>query len=551
MMVKRALLIHNNKFLDKSFQPLLATSEDVQRLTELLKKDYVGFDDKNVIVKSNLNLEDFRDEVSRFFGNADKEDFLFFYYAGHGIRGDSGELFLALKGTTNENYDAVSLNASYIREKLERSFSEKKVVMLDCCNAGAFRDDGSFTARSADFSGGLLNAAFDPKGTGTYVLGASQSGASAYETVDETGKPYSLFTDAFIRGVESGEAAPGKATINLIDISGYIHSQRNKDGKETRPYLDVTNSAGYLEFSRNPNPDAEAVQGLSDLMSLQSAAQKKYSKLSVLTKTVIGIVILFLLGLILILLIYNPRQPTQTFDSKEVFQDGYAIANAELSGYAWTFNGPSRTHSGIGVFGCQANSSVSYLRKLIFGRENCDHYGSVDLDNRSRTDLGPDAKFRNASNLDAVATSCRSYLPLLCIDKSGNWSMPEGLERDEGNNLIVGVKDPRPFWTSGVVMATLPLLPPAHITDADKICQESFGANYKVAGIRDGFSAHSLYAYLYDPKKPPEPWGWRTRMVKLLSMSMENPHFLRNLKYPQKFWLDIENQPYANCWNRS
>ncbi|TRD16256.1 caspase family protein [Palleronia caenipelagi] len=252
MGARRALLIHNSRFVDPSLHPLPAADADVERLRDLLIAPHVGFAPEDVTLLSNPSLTDFRTAVSRFFREAQGDDYLFFYYAGHGIRSETGDLYLALRNTRIEDFEAMSLEASFIRRCLLQCLSDQKIVVLDCCNAGAFRQSGHMVARDASYDPGLLVANFDPKGSGTYVLGASQSGASAYETVGADGQPFSLFTDAFIRGVESGEAAPGQPVITLIDISTYVYAKRNAQGQATRPYIDVTNAVGQLEFARNP-----------------------------------------------------------------------------------------------------------------------------------------------------------------------------------------------------------------------------------------------------------------------------------------------------------
>jgi hypothetical protein len=256
---RRALLVHNSKFIDPNLAPLTAASGDVRKLAELLQTDFVGFDPSEITLLENPSLGDFRAAVSQFYRDAKRDDYLFFYYAGHGIRGEGGELYLALRNTTLENYEALALEANYIRRNLERCFAQSKVLLLDCCNASAFREDGQYVARDAGFDAGQMAANFNPKGSGTYILGASQSGASAYETIDENGNAYSLFTHHLIEGVTTGQAAPGRPHINWTDIGAYIHSQRKSEGILTTPYIDMTNAAGLLEFCKNPQIEPQPV----------------------------------------------------------------------------------------------------------------------------------------------------------------------------------------------------------------------------------------------------------------------------------------------------
>lgn len=297
---RRALLVHNSKFIDPNLAPLTAASGDVRKLAELLQADFVGFDPSEITLLENPSLGDFRAAVSQFYREAKRDDYLFFYYAGHGIRGEGGELYLALRNTTLENYEALALEANYIRRNLERCFAQQKVLLLDCCNASAFREDGKYVARDAGFDAGQMAANFNPKGTGTYILGASQSGASAYETIDENGNAYSLFTHHLIEGVTTGQAAPGRAHINWTDIGAYIHSQRKSEGILTTPYIDMTNAAGLLEFCKNPQRDPkliEKVEVTPTPVALESRKVPLWSFALGLGAVAVGVGAVWLLGM--------------------------------------------------------------------------------------------------------------------------------------------------------------------------------------------------------------------------------------------------------------
>ncbi|NOX39997.1 MAG: caspase family protein [Alphaproteobacteria bacterium] len=474
-MVKRALLVHNNKFTDKSFHPLYATGNDVARLISLLQQDYVGFAPENIEELENPNLSDFRAAVSRFFRNADRDDYLFFYYAGHGIRSETGELHLALKRTTMEDYEALSLNAGFIRRNLERSISEKKVVVLDCCNAGAFREGGRFIARDATYDPGLLSANFDPQGTGTYVLGASQSGSSAYETKGEDGKPYSLFTDVFIHGVETGEAAPGNEKINLVDVGKYIFSRRNRSGKATRPFIDVENAAGLLEFARNPNPVGSGDHRPPDPPPppfTQKSRNFRFRKRA----PAIGIAVVVLIGGAFFLWAQYPG-----------------------SGSSTPYKGAPSDPSRVG------------LTWRSFGKVP----GVPDV-----VSLGCYSKFNNDKPCPQILgwTECSKKLPLLCISH-----VKEGDDPTSERVSWPGGGTPSPDWINRRAELTLPIIPPRKRSDADRVCQDQFGATFRVATITES--------------QNPSAQGWRFDVAGDI-LPDEGP-----------FWIDVR-QKYQDelCW---
>ncbi|MFQ5439447.1 MAG: hypothetical protein ACE5DK_11535, partial [Paracoccaceae bacterium] len=312
-------------------------------------------------------------------------------------------------------------------------------------------------------------------------LGASQSGSSAFETIGADGKPYSLFTRAFIDGVETGEAAPGRETINLADISKYIYSQRNRSGKATRPYIDVENAMGLLEFARNPKSvegvRAVAVPTAKPIPHVSPASNSLTAFLRGLRQYLVPLgsaVVLAMAGY---------------FGYQYLYWPGYTLADPSRSGMTWTSSGDYPDNPGIVTVGCSTGGSSG---------EKCDPI-----------------------NGDAI---CSIALPLLCF------SLVNGKKAD-----WPGEADRKPArWSGGRVQLTAAMVPPAKLSDANRLCSDNFGSDYRVAEFHD--SAWVDDSNISDIQNL-RNHGWAFQAFGDINSE------------DRRFWVDVNDQPNGTCWN--
>jgi len=105
-------------------------------------------------------------------------------------------------------------------------------------------------------------------------------------------------------------------------------------------------------------------------------------------------------------------------------------------------------------------------------------------------------------------TPCTTALPILCINKQG-----------AGFPLPASVINTDQYykWSGGVVGTTSATPAPATRTNANALCVKEFGAGWRVAEFHDG-------------------WGWHFQAYG----GVGNP--------AMPFWVDINDQPGANCW---
>ena len=131
-----ALIIANSEFDDPRLSRLTTPERDAVALARALSDANIGGFEVTLLV--NKGLQEARREIARLYQRRKRGDLLLLYYSGHGIKDDHGDLFLAMQDTESEIVSATALGATFVREQLDKSGSQRKVVVLDCCHSGAF-----------------------------------------------------------------------------------------------------------------------------------------------------------------------------------------------------------------------------------------------------------------------------------------------------------------------------------------------------------------------------------------------------------------------------
>jgi len=84
-----------------------------------------------------------KNRLALIIANSDFDDpklcrILLLYYSGHGIRDDHGDLYPTTRDTEMVITSATVLDAVYVCTHIDKSRTQRKVVVLDCGHSGAF-----------------------------------------------------------------------------------------------------------------------------------------------------------------------------------------------------------------------------------------------------------------------------------------------------------------------------------------------------------------------------------------------------------------------------
>jgi formylglycine-generating enzyme required for sulfatase activity len=228
-MAKVALLIGVSDY-EPGLNPLPSAVKDVEALREvLLHPDMGGFAAADITLLENPERQDVEEAIERLFTYQPKDDLVLFYFSGHGIKDDLGQLYLATrktrKNSKGELVRSTAVAARFIQQCMSLSRSRRQVVILDSCFSGAFaegmsaKDDGTIDIRE------------QLGGEGRAVLTSSTSTQYSFE---EEGQDLSIYTRFLVEGIKSGEADRDRDEFISIDE---LHEYASQKVRELQPAM--------------------------------------------------------------------------------------------------------------------------------------------------------------------------------------------------------------------------------------------------------------------------------------------------------------------------
>ena len=254
-MTKFALLIGVSTYKDDSLEDLPAARNDVEAMHRILVDPDLG-DFKTTIISEEKEQEptQIKKIIETKFKRLGRGDTFLFYFSGHGIRNDNGELFFATPYTEKDNNELITstaISASFIHEKMNASKARKQIVILDCCYSGAFdpslqqKDDGI-----VDF-GGLIGTKEKDKvpAEGRVVLTSS---SSIDQSFTQKKTQSSIYTNILVQAIESGDAdLNNDGRITAQELNDYIEEKIKDELPSASPKIIVLKDKGYdLEFTK-------------------------------------------------------------------------------------------------------------------------------------------------------------------------------------------------------------------------------------------------------------------------------------------------------------
>jgi hypothetical protein len=232
-----ALVIATTEYDDARLDRLAAPLADALELGRLLGSNG-GFDVESLV---NAEAQTVQRRLERFCkAGRQRNDTLFVYVTGHGVKDDDGNLYFALRDTDRDFLRTTALPADLVSSVLNESPAGSQILVLDCCFSGAFaralRPKGSIDADLGRTFGG---------GRGRIILAASGAVEQAWE--DDAG---SVYTQSIVEGIASGAAdLDSDGVITAAEIHGFV-SDRLREGKQQTPRKFEFDDAGHLVVAR-------------------------------------------------------------------------------------------------------------------------------------------------------------------------------------------------------------------------------------------------------------------------------------------------------------
>ena len=237
---KYALIIGNTDYIDPGLVQLTAPGKDAEDFARILKDQNIcAFDQVNIWLNqlSSTVIE----AVDEFFDQRKPDDLLVLYFSGHGVRDEFGSLYLAVRNTIRTRLRSTAIRSDYIREAMDQSRSKRQVLILDCCNSGAFPQGAK-----AEVGGAMgITRAF--QGYGRFVLTASDATQYAWEGDKVIGETQnSLFTHFLVKGLEGEADSDGDGTITVDELYDYAYDQISRITPKQTPTKSASKQEGEI-----------------------------------------------------------------------------------------------------------------------------------------------------------------------------------------------------------------------------------------------------------------------------------------------------------------
>jgi formylglycine-generating enzyme required for sulfatase activity len=280
-MGRYALLVGNSNYTN--LNPLPSAVRDVDALCEvLLNPEVGGFAVSDVTVLRNVDETEIRKAISSLFAKRERDDLLLFYFSGHGVVDSLNDFYLTGVSTDENDLLSTAVPADYIHKAMDRKGSvdnqigsKRQVIVLDCCNSGAFPK--GMTAKGID------KVSVIPKlgGEGRAILTASSSTQYAFE---QEGFDLSLYTHFLVEGLKTGAAAKNdNEDISVEDLYEYVRDKVKSTNDNMSPEFYPVKEGYRIVLAKAAQGDAK----LKFRKELEQILKRRNWKINSITRRLI------------------------------------------------------------------------------------------------------------------------------------------------------------------------------------------------------------------------------------------------------------------------
>jgi hypothetical protein len=217
-MPNRALIIGVGKY-PPEISNLPAVQFDVNAIADLLGSPNGSFerDHIRVIADQSADRESVMKEVRSIFEDAQPEDTIFVYIAGHGCLDASGEYYFVPYDTKLADLSSTAVPLREIKSMFDQSGSERILLWLDFCRSGGILARKVETPENA--SAVVERTLRITQGQGKVIMCACTADQSAYESAD-----HGHFTKYLVEGLR-GAASNSSGEVTANSLHDYIDQQ--------------------------------------------------------------------------------------------------------------------------------------------------------------------------------------------------------------------------------------------------------------------------------------------------------------------------------------
>ncbi|MBW4626716.1 MAG: GUN4 domain-containing protein [Brasilonema octagenarum HA4186-MV1] len=241
---KVALLVGVSNYHQQGLSALPSATKDARAMKQVLQHpDIGGFAETDITLLLNPTKDTMADAIDNLFANRSSEDLVLFYFSGHGVKDEKGNLYIATPTTRTDQNKRVrpftAIPASFVKDQMTDSSSRRQIVILDCCFSGAF-------ARGLT----LGNKSWA-------VLTSSDTVEYSY-----TGEPsqLSIYTRYLVEGIKTGVGdSNNDGNISVDELYEYTKKKVQEASRDMNPLFDHGREGHKIVVAKSPQHDPKLI----------------------------------------------------------------------------------------------------------------------------------------------------------------------------------------------------------------------------------------------------------------------------------------------------
>ena len=236
--------------------------------------------EKKQIYIGELPEQKIQSDIYDLFNNRESDDLLLLYFSGHALINSKRQLFFAATDTKKYEYggeliESTAIPASFIRQRMDESKSEKKVVILDCCFTGAFKND-DVTQNTVN----TVNIEAELGSKGRTIFASSNS----IDYPFKEDKELSVYTTYLLEGIETGEADFNQdGWITLAELDDFIRNKIKEKYPNMIPQFYSNQKDKEIRLAKVDQKSNEKINNLEESplfkIELQTQRRVDYTRL--------------------------------------------------------------------------------------------------------------------------------------------------------------------------------------------------------------------------------------------------------------------------------
>jgi len=246
---RSALVVATSAYEDAGLPRLDSTARDAAEMADVLADPYIGAFQVTKIL--NKTAREVRVEMDTFLAGRSPDEMLLVYLSCHGLLDQQRRLYFAATDTQTDHLAATGVEARLLSDLLDDSNARSQVVVVDCCNSGAFDFAGS---KGINDAARLVQERLTTEGRGRALLLSCRPNQPSWEGPAGGSVPApSLFTGALVKGLRTGAAdVDHDGYISVDEAYNYAFNEVISSGEGQVPRRSLSKAEGILKLARNP-----------------------------------------------------------------------------------------------------------------------------------------------------------------------------------------------------------------------------------------------------------------------------------------------------------